>query len=151
MLAYRTAKARHPTFAGTGAEIHGGRWNSPGRRVIYCSDSFAGTILEIIAHARPRRLPGRHRCVRIRIPEEIAVEVVEEAELPGWDAADLLVSRRVGDHWLEEERSAVLSVPSVVARPFGRTLLINPTHPAFPRITTESAVEVVWDPRLFWR
>ena len=51
MLAWRISKTRHAPFDGTGARLRGARWNSPGRPVIYAADSFAGSILEVLAHA----------------------------------------------------------------------------------------------------
>ena len=50
MLAWRITKARHAPYDGTGARLHGARWNSPGRTVVYAADSFAGALLEILAH-----------------------------------------------------------------------------------------------------
>ena len=49
--AYRVTKARYPVFDGTGAERMGGRWNSRGRPVVYCADSMAGSLVEILVHA----------------------------------------------------------------------------------------------------
>lgn len=151
MIAYRVAKAKYSAFDGTGAMVWGGRWNSPGRPLIYGSDAFAGGILEIIAHARPRRLPGRHHCTRAYLPDDFDIEILDEATLPGWDTAEPRESRRFGDRWLEDERSAVLSVPSLPARPFGRNLLFNPRHPECPRIRIDPPVIVRWDPRSFGR
>ena len=37
-------------FDGEGARLHGGRWNSPGTRVAYASDSIALAALEVLAH-----------------------------------------------------------------------------------------------------
>jgi RES domain-containing protein len=150
--AYRLTKARHPVFDGTGAALHGGRWNSPGRPVVYCADSFAGAILEILVHAnRPLRLPGPHHAARIEIPDDVPVEVLDAASLPGWDAEDGGASRRFGDHWLDEARTAVLSVTAATAQPFGRNLVINPAHPRAGRLQVGPSVPVEWDPRLFTR
>lgn len=149
-LAYRISKIRHPVFDGSGALRVGGRWNSPGRPVVYCSDAFAGAILEILAHVgHPLRLPGLHHAARIGIPEDERIETVDEAALPGWDAPEPVVSRSFGDRWLAEERSAVLSVPALTAQPFGRNLLVNPVHPGARRFGVGPTVPVVWDARLF--
>jgi RES domain-containing protein len=48
------------------------------------------------------------------------------------------------------KRTAVLVVPSVVARP-DCNVLINPTHPDFRKITQSKPEPVVWDRRLFHR
>ena len=45
MRAFRIADRRHPIFDGTGAKLTGGRWNSPGRPVIYAAETFAGALL----------------------------------------------------------------------------------------------------------
>ena len=70
LLAWRLTP---PAFAekldGEGNRMTGARWNSPGRAVVYASDTYAGAILEIIAHSlRPRTLPGPHHAVQIDIP-----------------------------------------------------------------------------------
>ena len=46
--AWRVTKARHPPYDAGGALLVGGRWNPPGRAVIYAADSFAGALLGIL-------------------------------------------------------------------------------------------------------
>jgi RES domain-containing protein len=146
---WRIAKRRHAVYDGTGASLVGGRWNSPGRSVIYAADTYAGAILEILAHAlRPRTLPGPHHAVSIDIPDEV-IEVLEPHDLPGWDAKGSAGARQFGDRWLADERTAVLIVPALASRPVGRNLLINPSHAHFGRIKTSAAFDVPWDERLF--
>ena len=66
LVAWRVAKRKHAVYDRTGARLHGARWNSSGREVIYAVDCFPGSILEILAHSqRPRTLPGPHHGVRI--------------------------------------------------------------------------------------
>ena len=82
---------------------------------MYASDSYAGAILEILAHAlRPRTLPGPHHAMRVDIPDEV-VESLAPEQLPGWDSRESPEARAFGDRWLHEERSAVLAVPSLPA------------------------------------
>ena len=57
MRAFRIADRRHPIFDGTGAKLNGGRWNSPGRPVIYAAETFAGGLLEALVHANLGRVP----------------------------------------------------------------------------------------------
>lgn len=147
---YRVAKARYPCFDGTGAYLVGGRWNSPGRPVVYASSCLAGCLLETLVHAGPlARLPGVHHCARAHLPDDLPVEVADEAGLPGWEAEDSAVARAYGDAWLAESRTAVLSVPSAAARPFGRNFLLNPAHPDYPRVRVEPPGPIAWDARLF--
>lgn len=148
-FAWRITKQRYPVYDGTGAMRVGGRWNSPGRAVIYAADSFAGAILELLAHAlRPRTLPGRHHAVRIDIPDDL-VEVLDPGDLPNWDSRGSPEALQYGDRWLAERRSAALFVPAVPSRPIGRTVLIDPLHAESGRIAVSAPFDVPWDERLF--
>ncbi len=145
MLAWRIAKRRHGPFDGEGAGLHGGRWSSAGWALIYAADTYAGAILEVLAHAlRPRTLPGPHHAVRIEIPDEL-IEKLEPEALPGWEAKESPEAREFGDQWLAEARSAVLVVPAVTSRPIGRNVLINPAHGEFGRIAVSDPFDVEWD------
>lgn len=147
--AWRITKTRHPPYDGTGARLHGARWNSPGREVIYAADSFAGAILEILAHAlRPRTLPGPHHAVRIEIPDRL-IEVVDPGDIPGWETKGSPEALAFGDRWLAERRSAAVLVPAVPSRPEGRNVLINAQHPDAARIRVSEPFLVPWDERLF--
>lgn len=149
ITAWRITKTKHPPFDGTGARLLGARWNSPGRPVIYAADTFAGAILELLAHAaRPRTLPGSHHAVRIDLPAEL-VGVVEPEAIPGWDRKDSTVSLAVGDAWLRDGRTAALIIPAMPSRPVGRNVLINPEHPDTAKITVSDPFVVPWDERLF--
>ena len=149
MLAWRTCKTRYDPYDGSGAAHWGGRWNSPGHPVLYTADSFAGSILEIIAHAlRPRTLPGPHHAVRVEIPDDM-IEWLEGDRLDGWDARDAAEARAFGDRWLRESRSAALAVPSLPARPVGRLLLLNLAHGDARRLERGAPFAVPWDEQLF--
>ena len=149
--AWRIADGRFPPFSGIGASMVGGRWNSPGLSLIYASRSYAGAMLEILAHAGIGRVPKTQVAVQISIPASVSMQQVDEAQLPtGWDHADLRVARAFGDDWLRSARSAVLMVPSVLARKENNVLL-NPQHPDFLQIVVGSPEPVIWDARLFVR
>ena len=64
------------------------------------------------------------------------------------DAGDGAVARAFGCAWYTEARSAILIVPSVVAR-MERNLLFNAAHPDFPRISAGLEEPIRWDERLF--
>lgn len=149
MKLYRIADRRHPIWSGAGALLNGARFNSPGRPVIYAALTFAGAMLEVLVHARIGKIPQTHACVEASVPEDVALERHDTATLPaGWDAPGLAVARRLGDAWLTEARSAVLIVPSVVARAEFNAL-VNPLHPHASRIVISEAQPVIWDARLF--
>ena len=146
IVAYRIADGRYPLFDGAGAQRRGGRWNSPGKPAIYGALSYAGALLEVLAHGGIGKVPRTQRWIRIEIPKGVTVE--ESGEVSGWDASDLTASRAFGDRWLDEKRSVALVVPSLVGRPNERNIVINPTHPDFSRLRTSEPAAVIWDSRL---
>ena len=152
MIAYRIGDARRAIYDGTGADLYGGRWNSPGRRVIYAADSLALAMLELLVHTNTGRIPPRHAVVEIAIPDHLAIETVDPRAVSGWDASDELASRAYGDHWHATRRTIVLSVPSVVTwktSASGRNLVVNQDHADAGAINVAAPKPVVWDERLF--
>lgn len=151
MRIFRIADRRHPVWSGTGAMLVGGRFNSPGRPVIYGALNFAGAMLEVLVHARIGKVPKHHVWVEVEVPKDVTIERVSVEDLSaGWDAPDAKVARLFGDKWIEEGRSAVLVVPSVVARAECNAV-VNPAHPDAGRLVVSAPQPVVWDQRLFAR
>jgi RES domain-containing protein len=146
--AYRIADRRHKIFDGQGAETFGGRWNSPGRRVIYAAESYAGAMLEVLVNANIGRMPKHHGWIEILIGEDVSVEEVDARKIRRWDAPDQRASRSFGDKWYDQGRSTVLIVPSTVAR-VERNVVINQNHPEFRKLRATKPKPVVWDERLF--
>jgi RES domain-containing protein len=151
MIVFRVADRRFPIFDGTGALLVGGRWDSPGRPVIYAAETFAGALLEILVHSNLGRVPKTHAAIEISIPDRVSVEYLDGLDLPKWDAEDQIASCFFGDDWLTTKRSAVLMVPSAVTRGHEHNVLINPAHPDFKFIMAGEPVDVQWDRRLFQR
>jgi len=149
VIAYRIADARHPIFDPTGALLHGGRWNSVGIPVIYAAETYAGALLEVLVHANLSQPPKNHRVVRITIPDHVQIERVSADMVPRWDAEDMVASRALGDQWVREKRSAVLSVPSVVTQGRECNLVFNLVHTQFRLIRAEEPEPIHWDERLF--
>ena len=151
LTAYRIADARHPIFDGSGAALIGARWNSPGRPAIYAGATYAGTMLERLVHAGTGRIPKNQKVVVISIAAKVTREEWTIEKLPqGWDLDDNVVSQALGDEWLASQRSAVLIVPSAVAK-YEKNIVINPAHPHFRWIVASKPEPVVWDARLFAR
>jgi RES domain-containing protein len=146
--AYRIADRRHKIFDGQGAALLGGRWNSPGRRVIYAAETYAGAMLEILVHANIGKLPKTHSWIEILIRKGIRIEEAHAADIPGWDAPDQRASRRYGDRWYDDGRTAVLVLPCIVAGP-ERNIAINQEHSDFKRLRATAPKPVIWDQRLF--
>src|SRR5262249_6053507 len=147
--AFRIADRRRRIFDGAGAFLHGARWNSPGRRIIYAADTFAGAMLEILVHTEIGELPRAHSWISIDIPSEVSFEELMPDNLSGWDLKNSPSARQFGDEWHQQRRSLILVVPSVVTSGIGRNVLINQDHPEFRALKSSPPRDVRWDVRLF--
>jgi RES domain-containing protein len=137
-----------PGLDGEGARLYGGRWNSRGRPMIYCSVSLSLALFEVWVHLpatqrKPGSLPN-HVKVGLDLPDDMGVEThtPDPATL-----ADRSQTSAFGDLWLEEQRSAVLSVPSAIL-PEDRNFLLNPLHPDFGRVDLSVLEPFRFDKRL---
>ena len=149
--AFRIADSRHELFDGAGAYLKGGRWNSPGKRIIYAAQTYAGALLEALVHLNFDEVPDSYRWINIAIPEETQLEEVSTHDIPAWNTNDFAAAREYGDHWYEQKRTPVLLVPSVVTAGIEKNILVNQRHPEFENIQAGETREVIWDERLFQR
>lgn len=138
--------------AGNGAAAVGGRWNSVGRAVVYLADSLALAQLEKRVHT-PRRPPQAMVAVEVLLPAAV-LTAAESVQPPADWAADNVDwsvgrtgSQAAGDAWLEEGRSLLLRVPSVVV-PVGWNYLLNLAHADARKVRTRR-IDHRPDPRLW--
>jgi RES domain-containing protein len=126
-------------LSGEGARRFGGRWNSPGRAVVYAADHPALAVLEVRVHLDlpPELLPADYVLMRLSFPADAQTLPA----LPG-------KPRDAGDSWLAETRSPVLRVPSVLV-PDASNLLLNPAHPGAAGARVEAIDPFAFDPRLW--
>jgi RES domain-containing protein len=139
-----------PIFDAAGSRLFPGRWNLPETPVIYASEHYSTALLEKLVHAAIGKLPPNQHFIGITLPRGLSYEVVAKDSLPGWDDRSMTAARRFGAAWIRERQSAILMVPSIVAR-MERNIVINPAHPEFGQIETTLAEPVWWDERLFGR
>lgn len=139
----------YATLDGSGGLAASGRWHSAGRRIVYCAPNPATAVLEVLVHSEiaPDDAPMRFRYLKIDVPDSVDTEEVDAATLGDRWRYDLRQTRRIGDRWLEQGRTAILRAPSVLV-PATANLLINPLHPAsaLMRIVREHHFDL--DPRL---
>ncbi len=137
----------HSIYDSEGAQLYAGRWNTPASPVIYTSEHYSTAMLEKLVHANTVLPPNQHY-VRITIPHGTSYEIFVTAAHPGWDGKNERVCKIFGARWHEEQRTALLLVPSISAR-LERNILINPQHPDAAAITHEMPEPVWWDERLY--
>ena len=151
MLVYRLLQAayRHEPLSGQGAALYGGRWNPKGLSLLYTTESPALSLLEVLVHINPNRIPAYH-LVSIEVPDSI--RFYQADELPaGWrstGSTQPLPSQTFLLDWLREPDHLLVSVPSSIV-PIMANYLINPRHPLFKdcRVVDSTPFEI--DERLY--
>lgn len=150
ITAWRIVKSSYASqaFDGEGARVLGGRWNSPGQRVVYTSQSAALATLEILVHLGSASALASWVLIGCRIPEAL-ITVADRAGFPKhWRRfpapAEL---QRIGNDWIMSGASAVLEVPSAIIE-MEHTYLLNPEHKDFRKIEVQPPVPFSFDIRL---
>ncbi len=152
LLAWRLIKHKHAgeAFSGEGARRFGGRWNRRGETVVYVSDSLALAALELFVHLSPDEFGLRLVAFRVEIPGAVEVRHVTRDNAPrNWRQEPPPASTQtVGSHWLAQNQTAVLRVPSVIV-PDECNYVLNPDHPDFKRIKVADPAPFSLDPRMW--
>lgn len=148
--AWRIVKARlaADAFSGDGARVYGGRWNSPGIRVVYTAGSTSLAILGMLVHLQAQDLLQRYVVFEVAFTKSL-IRTVGLDELPkAWRRSPPPeIVQRVGDVWIGMGDTAVLQLPSAIV-PGEWNYLLNPAHPEFSKITIGPKQRIKFDPRL---
>jgi RES domain-containing protein len=153
MIAFRLLKQNYGSgLSGKGAEIAGGRWNSPGISIIYTSESRALCTAEVAVNLPLGNIPSGFEMISIFIPDDIVITEIREEDLPfGWKVFPLAtITQKIGDEFIIQGKSLVMKVPSAVV-PGDYNYLINPRHPDFSRIEIIKREPYEFDERFFKR
>ena len=134
--------------AGGGAYRQGGRWNSPGRAVVYMSECLSLSVLESLVHMVKMNMMRGFKCVWADIPNDL-ITTVEEKDLPAdWKAVPAPASTKaIGDRWFDARISPVLEVPSTIIS-IEQNFVLNPLHPDFHRLQIGDILDFEFDTRL---
>jgi RES domain-containing protein len=151
MRVYRIASKAHISdLTGTGARLHGGRWNHKGTSVIYTSESRALATTEYLVHVPIAMVPANLHIATIEIQAEASVTSIDVKTLPSnWRQYPAPASlATIGSQWAQGHQSLLLRVPSVVVRG-DFNVLISPVHPEFRRIAITAVELYELDKRFF--
>ena len=116
-IATQTSTYAATDLSGTGARLTGGRWNSPGRAVVYTSTSMSLAVLETVVHLKASSFPFARYLVRLEVPHSL------------WK------TRRI--HGVDEVRD---HPPAMLARDRLRVELHTPDRPALDLEALHDAV-----------
>jgi RES domain-containing protein len=104
--------------------------------------------LEVFIHLETSTLLPIYSLVQVAFEESLIEELEVEGLPPNWRASPPPVEvQSIGDQWIDEERSAVLKVPSVIL-PIEAVYLLNPQHPDFDKLTMSTPIPFSFDKRL---
>jgi RES domain-containing protein len=145
-----TARRARTAFSGEGARLYGGRWNPKGVPLVYCAESRALAMLEMLVQDEPLR--ARYVVIPATLPDGMAIERVDASRLPSdWRTVRRVEHlRTIGAAWAASKRTMVLAVPSAVL-PDETNYLLNPLHPEFKRLRTGRPGTLLTDARLLRR
>ena len=82
----------------------GGRWNSPGRPVVYMAQSVALAVLENLVHMSRQDYPIGYVVVAATVPDH--VRILEHVRHLDSRSSDAVRERTAGDLWLQSGESA---------------------------------------------
>jgi RES domain-containing protein len=147
---YRITSTRYSRdLSGTGARLHGGRWNPKGISVVYTAESRALATVEYLVHVPLSLVPRDLRLVTLHIPDRMPYKTIAISDLPAnWrDYPSPPALADLGEQWITALETLLLRVPSaVVAQEYN--VLINPLHPDMPHITIAHVEPYQFDARL---
>jgi RES domain-containing protein len=111
------------------------RWNSRGNMLIYTAESRSLACLENIVHRSGEGNNALYKVMLIELPATLTIETLDVASLSDdWHTTDnYRYCQEIGNKWLNDQRFAVLKVPSVIIKK-ENNYLINPHHPDFKKI-----------------
>jgi RES domain-containing protein len=147
---WRIIKTKYVTqaFNGEGARLYGGRWNSPGIKMVYTSESLALAALEMLTHLGKSDLLASYSRCAVHFDDSLITSLDRSLLPANWRIYPAPPELQIlGDTWVARGTSVVLEVPSVLIETESN-YLINPTHPDFGSLTIEDAETFVFDTRL---
>lgn len=148
MMLYRfTSEKYSADISGEGARRYGGRWNSKGNAVLYCSCAVSLALLELFIHKASYDEIKTNMLLTIEVPDMPVITLSNTGLKKNWQS-DIEYCRFIGDSWLGSGESLLLKLPSAIITP-EYNMLINPAHPGFKKVAVAAALFFEFDARLF--
>lgn len=142
----------HRNLNGTGGLRASGRWHTHGRRIVYCSENPATSLLEVLANlnADIEDVPAGYTLLKVEAPGDISSSHIDPGTLPkGWRHR-IATTRRLGDAWSGGGNTALLRVPCALV-PETWNVLMNPLHSECEAIKVIKIYKQPFDARLVRR
>ncbi len=151
MELFRLTRSKYANvLSGAGAAIKGARWNSVGIEMIYAAANRSLAMAEVAVHFSLATIPNDYVMNVIHVPDNLAVLMLAEAELPvDWSVFPHHSStQKIGDSFILENKYCLFRVPSAVTKG-DYNFLINPAHKSFGKIRIVQSDPFPFDNRIF--
>ena len=151
MRIWRICRKRYAgaAYAGEGARLYGGRWNSKGVKMVYTSTSLALAALETFVNLEPKLRPDDLVSIEAELADRLRTERLDPKSLPSdWYQRRDESLRHFGDDWIRKANSTALYVPSAAIAGEWNVLL-NPAHPDFGQLRFHEPKDFEFDLRMF--
>ena len=151
MVTYRIAQSKYAKdITGTGAKLHGGRWNPKGAALLYTSEHKSLAALEVLVHFEREFVPDDLQIITIEVPDKeiknFSQKLFEEITI---GKNTMLRFQEEGLKWIKSNESLAIRVPSILI-PGEFNVLINPEHPKFDsKISVLNIESFKFDERFF--
>ena len=116
--------------------------------VIYVSEHQSTAAFEVFANRVPFILEEKYKAFYLEWPDSLT-EIFPAKKLPvNWRISPSTPeTQEIGDRWVQEQRSAVLALPSAIS-PADTNFLLNPEHKDFKRIRIHPPIDFEFNHRL---
>jgi RES domain-containing protein len=147
MLVYRLAHKKHTDFLS--APGLAGRWNSAGKKALYCAESIPLAFLESMVRRQGVGFNHDYNIIIIEVPDDLAAKTVTLTDLAaGWrNFRDYSICQKIGDAWFDEFDLPILKAPSAVLIEC-YNYVINTQHRDYQKVNVVGVTELAPDPRI---
>ncbi|MCK4923032.1 MAG: RES family NAD+ phosphorylase [Bacteroidales bacterium] len=148
MRVYRiTGKKNANDLMGTGAAMHGGRWNKKGSPVLYTGANKEIALLETIVHTPPMLIP-KFDILTLEIPDNSITEIKIDQLPNNWKVypAPTILSE-IAENWIEENKTIALKVPGCIIHS-SYNYILNCRHPEYSKVKLIERRNFKFDSRL---
>jgi len=147
MLAFRILHKKYgDPLCAPGME---GRWNSSGKKVLYCSESIPLAFMENMIRRQGVGFNNDFQIACIDIPDDAVIKTILLPDLKkGWDDPyDYAGCQKIADKWYNELGSLVLKVPSAALN-VCYNYVLNALHPDFSNVKLVRLTHLIPDLRI---
>jgi RES domain-containing protein len=150
MKIFRIVQDKHRTndLSGTGAFRSGGRWNSKGTYMLYCSENSSLAYLESLVHFDKMVIPPQLFIAELEADDSLIYTLPESDYSKNWMKISLIENQQQSDRWKNEKKWLGIRARSAI-NILEYNILLNPLFPKFHDLVRVISVrEIPVDERL---